>query len=189
MYRDECAASALGLKGDREEVVWRCPQEECGRYFHGTVGYLSHVTIANRAIPTPRCGRESWSCSTRLARTFCPVAGCRCPRGGAFLSVHQRRELRNRSVGTDWCSQSVTPPSHLVWPGSCRRRRARSAGRPPGSASAGRRVAGPASHRHRTTELGVSLHLNMCHASSQRRTRPRSRTCRLFLLLSAGDSQ
>ena len=57
MYRDECAASALGLKGDREEVVWRCPHEECGRYFHGTVGYRSHVTIASRAIPTPRCER------------------------------------------------------------------------------------------------------------------------------------
>jgi hypothetical protein len=56
---------------------------------------------------------------------------------------------------------------------SCRRRRARSAGRPQRSASAGRRVARTPSHRRRTTERGVSLHLNMGHASSQRITRPR----------------
>ena len=78
IYRDECAASALGLKGDREEVVWRCPYEECGRYFHGTVGYRSHVTIASRAIPTPRCEREGAFLVVQhtLGSYICPVAGC-----------------------------------------------------------------------------------------------------------------
>ena len=69
---------ALGLMGDREEVVWRCPHEECGRYFHGTVGYRSHVTIASRAIPTPRCERKGAFLVVQhtLGSYICPVAGC-----------------------------------------------------------------------------------------------------------------
>jgi len=95
MYRDECAASAVGLKGDREEVVWRCPHEECGRYFHGTVGYRSHVAIASRAIPTPRCEREGAFLVVQhtLGSYICPVAGCPMSAGWCVSGVHQRGEL------------------------------------------------------------------------------------------------
>lgn len=58
MYRDECPASALGLEGHRDLIVWRCAHKGCGRYFYGTVGYRYCMQMAGARGSTPQCPQE-----------------------------------------------------------------------------------------------------------------------------------
>jgi hypothetical protein len=78
MYRDECAASVLGLEGSRDVIVWRCCHQGCGRYFHGTAGYRNCPPAADNGILTPRCAREGAFLIVQrtLGSYICPVAGC-----------------------------------------------------------------------------------------------------------------
>ena len=78
MYRDESPATALGLRGNRDVIVWRCAHEGCGRYFHGTVGYRYCPPSSVPASPTPHCERESaFLVVQRTLRSYiCPVDGC-----------------------------------------------------------------------------------------------------------------
>src|SRR5438046_1208279 len=78
MYRDESPAFALGLKGNRDVVVWRCGRERCGRYFHGTVGYRYCPRPSAPATPTPHCEHESAFLVVQraLGSYICPVDGC-----------------------------------------------------------------------------------------------------------------
>jgi len=78
MYRDESPAFALGLKGNRDVIVWRCAREGCGRYFHGTVGYRYCPRPSPPVIPTPHCEHESAFLVVQraLGSYICPVAGC-----------------------------------------------------------------------------------------------------------------
>src|SRR5512140_666456 len=78
MYRDESPASALGLKGNRDVIVWRCARKECERYFHGTVGYRYCRGSSAPVTPTPHCEREAAFLVVQraLGSYICPVAGC-----------------------------------------------------------------------------------------------------------------
>lgn len=78
MYRDESPASALGLKGNRDVIVWRCAREGCGRYFHGTVGYRYCPRPSAPVTPTPHCEHEAafLVAQRALGSYICPVAGC-----------------------------------------------------------------------------------------------------------------
>jgi hypothetical protein len=78
MYRDESPAFALGLKGNRDVIVWRCAREGCGRYFHGTVGYRYCPRPSAPATPTPHCEHESAFLVVQraLGSYICPVDGC-----------------------------------------------------------------------------------------------------------------
>jgi ClpX C4-type zinc finger len=78
MYRDESPASALGLKGNRDVIVWRCAREGCGRYFHGTVGYRYCPRPSALVTPTPHCEHEAAFLVVQraLGSYICPVAGC-----------------------------------------------------------------------------------------------------------------
>lgn len=78
MYRDESPACALGLKGNRDVIVWRCAREGCGRYFHGTVGYRDCPWPSAAVTPTPHCEHEAAFLVVQraLGSYICPVAGC-----------------------------------------------------------------------------------------------------------------
>jgi hypothetical protein len=80
MYLDERPASAVGLPGHRDEIIWRCARENCGRFFQGTVGYRFLPESANRGTHTsaPRCEREGAFLVVQrtLGSYVCPVAGC-----------------------------------------------------------------------------------------------------------------
>jgi len=80
MRLDQRPASALGLPGSRDEIIWRCAREGCGRFFQGTVGYRFFPVSAHRPIhtPTPRCEREGafLVAQRTLGSYICPVAGC-----------------------------------------------------------------------------------------------------------------
>jgi ClpX C4-type zinc finger len=78
MYRDESPACALGLKGNRDVIVWRCACEGCGRYFHGTVGYRDRPRSSAPVTPTPHCEHEAAFLVVQrgLGSYICPVAGC-----------------------------------------------------------------------------------------------------------------
>ena len=79
MSLDECPASALGLEGRRDIIVWRCVHPGCGRFFYGTVGYRYTPGFAGPETPTPRCKREGAFLVAQQAQgaSICPVAGCR----------------------------------------------------------------------------------------------------------------
>ena len=78
MYLDECPASALGLEGDRDVIVWRCACAGCRRFFYGTVGYRHSPPSPGSIRPTPRCKRDGAYLVVQrdLAGYICPVAGC-----------------------------------------------------------------------------------------------------------------
>jgi hypothetical protein len=78
MCRDEPPASALGFKGDRDVIVWRCAREGCRRYFHGTVGYRYSPRPPAPVAPTPHCEHEAAFLVVQraLGSYICPVAGC-----------------------------------------------------------------------------------------------------------------
>ena len=77
MYRDECPAHMLGLKGSRDLIIWRCSHTGCGRFFYGTVGYRSIGPVAD-VEPTPQCDQERAFLVVQrdLGSYICPVAGC-----------------------------------------------------------------------------------------------------------------
>lgn len=77
MYKDECPASAIGLKERRDVYVWRCAREGCGRYFYGTLGY--RYSDKPGEIPTEQCPREGAFLVTQraLGSSICPVDGCK----------------------------------------------------------------------------------------------------------------
>ena len=78
MFRDEYPASALGLEGRRDIIIWRCTREGCGRYFYGTVGYRDCPDIARTRTTTVRCREDGAYLVVQRARGsyICPVAGC-----------------------------------------------------------------------------------------------------------------
>jgi len=78
MYRDESPASALGLKGNRDVIVWRCARKECERYFHGTVGYRYCPRSSAPVTPTPHCEHEKAFLVVQraLGSYICPVDDC-----------------------------------------------------------------------------------------------------------------
>ncbi len=77
MYRADCPASVLGLKGSRDVTIWRCAHGGCSRFFEGAIGYR-HMA-AERGALTPRCTREGafLVAQGKLGKYVCPVAGCR----------------------------------------------------------------------------------------------------------------
>lgn len=78
MYRDQCRGWELGLRDNRDVVVWRCAHQGCGRFFLGTLGYRSCCPGEDQTLPTPRCAREGAFLVVQRAwnLAICPVDGC-----------------------------------------------------------------------------------------------------------------